>query len=183
MRTEPRGPGSGLRKMPRTWPGPDLGQSSTSCQNHSLLIFQLQSPRMLGIPVVQVSYHCLPKARYPQPHFFVLRDQLCYTICDENSFKSPSLGISIIIHGRYAITYRAQSSFQFSGMLIPGWGHAGQKIANSPGFTSLTDLLPPAYPAHLIFFIQRHIRLILRNSRYKSSTSPGAIGRVCRRNS
>ena len=95
--------------------------TGTSCRNHSLLIFQLQSPRMLGIPVVQVSYwkglewweddlfrappprliyksrllylvtcpsdpdlislfqyYCLPKARYPQPHFFVLHDQLCY---------------------------------------------------------------------------------------------------------
>ena len=30
MRTEPRGPGSGPRKMPRTWPGPDLGQSNPS---------------------------------------------------------------------------------------------------------------------------------------------------------
>ena len=27
-RTEPRGPGSGPGKMPRTWPGPDLGQST-----------------------------------------------------------------------------------------------------------------------------------------------------------
>ena len=38
-----------------------------------------------------------------------------------------------------------------------------------------------AYPAHFNFFIQRQIWAILRNSRYKSSTSPGAIGIVSRR--
>ena len=159
--------------------------TGTSCRNHSLLIFQLQSPRMLGIPVIRYHTTAFRKPGIPNLIFLFYVISFVITICNENSFKSPSLGISIIIHGQYAITYRAQSSFQFSGMLIPGWGHhdAGQKIANSPGFTSLTDLLPLAYLAHLSFFIQHHIRLILQNSRYKSSTSPGAIGRVCRRNS
>src|SRR5271168_188478 len=103
--------------------------------------------------------------------------------CETLSIAVASLSHQIIL-SQPPIAFTCSISL-FAVFLLrtspPGCGHAGQKIASSPAPTSFTLFGPPAYPAHFNFFIQRQTRAILRNSRYKSSTSPGAIGIVSRR--
>ena len=54
--TEPGGPGSGPEKIPRTWPGPDLGQSSRG--------FVTGYPE----PAPRVRVHCGFKITNPYPY-------------------------------------------------------------------------------------------------------------------
>ena len=67
-------------------------------------------------------------------------------------------------------TYWSGWLLQSSGILIPGWGQAGQNSANEP-FPGFVFKSCPK-PNHFLFFKSRHWRDTLSSSRYRSYYQP-----------
>ena len=142
-------------------------------QQCMLLIYTLTC--LTSFPVFRCNSYCFGSTIYLPPGERAISSSGCF-IFRCSAEKLPSMAMLLVYNHLKTLStaipegmqnqYLLGSSSHSWGRLIPGWGHAGQKIARLPGWSSAFVSWPN--PEFILAFKSLHILETLISSRYRS---------------